>query len=115
MKILLAISHLRRHLSKHSKTYFISIIGLIAGMIISSATIDAIANLFGMISIKNLYRLCVLLLLVVFVTIAWIVLLKNDIKRHKKYLKQYAPPNFDIDSNEEYDEAWNEATRDDKK
>lgn len=109
------MSHLRRHLSKHSRTYIVSIVGLIAGMIFSFANIDAIANLFGMISIENLYRLCVLLLLVVFVTIAWIVLLKDDIKRHKKYLKQYAPPNFDIDSNEEYDEAWDEATRDDKK
>ncbi|MGA2333657.1 MAG: hypothetical protein ABSG75_18105 [Syntrophales bacterium] len=54
-------------------------------------------------------------MLVVLVTIAWIVLLKDDIKRHKKYLKQYAPPNFDIDSNEEYDKAWDKATRDDKK
>jgi hypothetical protein len=108
------MSHLRRHLSKHSRRYIVSIVGLIAGMIFSFANIDTIANLFGMISIKNLYRLCVLLLLVVFVTIAWIVLLKDDIKRHKKYLKQYAPPNFDIDSNEEYDEAWDEATRHDK-
>jgi hypothetical protein len=84
-------------------------------MIISYANIDAIPNIFGMISIKNLYTLCVLLLLVVLVTIAWIVLLKDDIKRHKKYLKQYAPPNFDINNNEEYDEAWDEARRDDRK
>jgi len=109
------MSHLRRHLSKYSKTYIVSIVGLIAGMIFAFANIDAIANLFGMISVENLYRLCVLLLLVVLVTIAWIVLLKDDIKRHKKYLKQYAPPNFDIDSNEEYDKAWDKATRDDKK
>ena len=84
-------------------------------MIFSFANIDAIANILGMISIENLYRLCVLLLLVVFVTIAWIVLLMDDIKRHKRYLKRYAPPNFDIDISEEYDAAWDKATRDDKK
>ena len=43
------------------------------------------------------------------------MLLKNDLELHKKYLKQYAPANFDIDSQEEYSEAFKEATKDDKK
>jgi septal ring factor EnvC (AmiA/AmiB activator) len=37
--------------------------------------------------------------------------LKEDLNRHKKYLKQYAPAGFDIVREEEYEKGWNEADK----
>ncbi len=38
-----------------------------------------------------------------------ITLLKKELAIHKKYLKQYAPTDFDIGRAEEYEKGWNEA------
>ena len=78
-------------------------------MIITLKLLDSIAHLFDIFSRQNANRLCLGLSLWLFVSIPWILLLKNDLTRHKKFLKEYAPPAFDIDAAEDYEKGWNEA------
>jgi len=37
----------------------------------------------------------------------WISLLRNDLGRHKDYLRQQAP-GFNIDNQEDFDKVWND-------
>ncbi len=74
-------------------------------MIITFQSFDDIAHLFDIFSRQNTNRICLVLSIWLFVSVAWLILLKNDLNRHKKYLNQYAPPGFDIDQEEEYDEV----------
>jgi hypothetical protein len=84
------------------------------GLIITSDTLGVLAELFGIFSRQTENRLCFFLTLTGGVVFAWALLLKNDLKRHQKYLNQHAPPNFNIDAQEEYDEAWDEAENNEK-
>lgn len=113
MKILKLISKTRRHLSKHKTGWAIFVGGWITGLILTPSTFDAAATLFHNLSVHTLSLLCLSFILFLCITIAYIILLKSDLKRHQKYLKQHAPA-LDIDSEEEYDEGWDAAAKDEK-
>jgi hypothetical protein len=114
MKRSKTISKLRKHIARNRKTYTVSLIFFLVGLIVTVQTFFQVAGLFDIFSpqtkniiILSLFSVSILLL------IAYL-LLKNNLERHKKYLKQYAPPAFNIDDQEEYDEAWDEAAKEDK-
>lgn len=109
MKILTTMPRVRRHIRKYSKTYMLTFLGVLMGLLITFDTLDALANLFGIFSLQNEHRLCLFLSLALAATIPLALLLKSDLDLHKKYLKIYAPPDFNIYDQEEYDEAWNNA------
>jgi hypothetical protein len=92
----------------------LSFLGVLLGLIITSDTLGALADLFGIFSRQTENRLCLFLALTGGIIFSWALLLKNNLKRHQKYLKQYAPSNFNIDAQEEYDEAWDEAEKKEK-
>lgn len=81
---------------------------LLIGMIITFQSCDDIAHLIDVFSRQNTNRICLGLSIWLFASLAWLIL-KNDLNRHKKYLALYAPPDFDIDQEEECDISWNEA------
>ena len=114
MTIQKTISQTRRYLSKHKKGWATFFLGWAVGLILTPSFFYATATLFDNLSRLTLNILCLLFLIALFVTIPWIILLKSDLRRYKKYLKQEAP-NLNIDSQEEHDEAWDEQAEVDKK
>ena len=58
--------------------------------------------------------LFLLLFLTQSLTLAWVILLKNNLEICQKYLKQFAPPGFDPDNQEEYSEIRTEVLKEDE-
>ena|SRR3990172_10003493 len=103
MNITTAISKTRRNLSKHKKVWAGFLAGWVIGLIPISSIFDGISRLLDTFSRRVLHITNLLFLLLLFVLIAWIILLKNNLEAHKKYLKQLAP-GFDVDAQDEYSE-----------
>jgi len=114
MKIATTINKTRRHLTRHKNKLAIFGLGWVVGLILNASSICAAVVLFGTLSRRTLSIGSILFLLTLFVTIPWIILLKNNLKAHQKYLKQFAPPGFDVDAQEEHSEIWDEVSKEDE-
>ena len=107
MELKTTITQTRRYLTRHKKELGLFFAGWVVGLFLNLPSIDAISTLFHNFSRQNMNRLSLLLLILVCILSAWIILLKNNLKAHQKYLKQLAP-GFDVDAQEEHSEIRSE-------
>lgn len=104
------VSILRRWLSKTKSQLAWFVVGLGAGWFVSPDVFEWIVA-----QLSQLPRsILAVLLLASFFLIAglgiWVLLLSNDLKRHKKHLREQASE-FDIDNQEEFDKGWDDAIK----
>lgn len=106
MKISTPITKLQKNLVANRKEWAIFVLGLVAGQILTPSSFYKISTLLQGFSVNTLSLLCMLLILLLMILTASVIFLFNDLLRHKKCLKDLAPPGFKIDNYEEYSEGW---------
>lgn len=101
------ISRLRRWLSRTKSQLAWFAIGLGAGWL-SPAVFEWMVAQFAQIPHPILTAILLASIFLLGVSGIWIALLRNDLGRHKKHLREQAP-GFDIDAQEEFDKGWDDA------
>ena len=107
------ITRLRRRLERIRKDQQSNALWYLCGL----ATLPAfgvLSSLFLKIPGKVLGVLVPLLFLLLLILSTWIILLKDKLNICQKYLKQFAPPGFNPDNQEEYSEIRNEVLEEDE-
>jgi len=104
------ISRLRRWLSKTKSQLAWFVIGLGAGWLASPDVFEWMVAQFSQIPHPILAALLLASLFLLAVLGIWILLLRNDLGRHKKHLREQAP-GFDIDDQEEFAKGWDDAIK----
>lgn len=108
------ITKLRRYFKRTKSNWLWFLLGLVGGWLVSPSVLSSLVNFASRLP-QEVLGVAIVVIAVFAVCISvYAAIVSNDLNRHKRYLKQYAP-DLNIDQKEEFDEGFRDAVRDEEK
>lgn len=105
------ITKLRRYFKRTNSKWLWFLVGLAGGWLVSPAVFSSLVHFASQFP-QNVLGVAIVVIVIITIFISvYAAIVANDLNRHKRYLKQYAP-DLNIDEQEEFDEGLADALHD---